>query len=356
MADAPHTTETTAPEAPADAGGPRADDGQRVFGVALPWWLQYVVLAVLFVALAASGQIVSLGTLSLLTTILMVLVVAQGWNLLGGYAGYLNLGMAAFFGTGAYASAILFDRFATPMVLTLPVAALVAGALALLVGVPSLRLRGAYFAILTLVLGFLVRAYALVSSLTRGAMGLYLTPPGSSPRMTEQIFFYSFLALAGVAIAVAMAVQRSKFGYALRAIREDEDAAEVLGVRTMRVKLAALLLGAALAGVAGGLYAFRVEYLEPTGTFDVALSIDVVLMCVIGGVGAWQGPLIGVPLVLALSEVLRVGFQRLDLFGTNVPVESNRVVLGLVLVVVALFARRGIVGLFRRAGGRRLGV
>jgi branched-chain amino acid transport system permease protein len=318
--------------------------------------MRFAVLAALLVGLGVAGQLADLGTLSLLTNILMVLAVAQGWNLLGGYGGYLNLGMAAFFGAGAYAAAILFDRFAAPLPVTLPVAALASAGLALLVGIPSLRLRGAYFAILTLVLGFLVQAYALVSSLTKGALGIYLVAPGASPRATEQIFFYSFLGLAAVAVAAVMLVERSKLGYALRAIREDEDAAEILGIATLRVKLSALLLGAALAGTAGAIYAFRVAYLEPVGTFDIALSIDVVLMCVIGGAGTWQGPIIGVPLVLALSEVLRVGFQRIQLFGNSVPIESNRIVLGLVLVVVALYARRGIVGLFRQASGRRLGV
>lgn len=355
MADARETATRGATAASVSDGVP-GEDGPARRGPALPGWVQFAVLAALVAGMAVAGQVVDLGLLSLLTNILMVLVVAQGWNLLGGYGGYLNLGMAAFFGTGAYAAGILFDRLALPMVATLPFAAVATAVLALLVGIPSLRLRGAYFAILTLVLGFLVQAYALVSSLTRGAMGLYLVPPGSSPRVTEQIFYYSFLALALLAIVVAMLVQRSKLGYALRAIREDEDAAEVLGVRTMRVKLSALLLGAALAGVAGALYAFRVAYMEPTGTFDVSLSIDVVLMCVIGGAGSWQGPIIGVPLVLALSEFLRVGFQRLTVFGTAVPIESNRIVLGVVLVVVALYARRGIVGLFRQAGGRRLGV
>jgi len=353
MPDAKDTATRRAAPSPAAEPPLTAAGGARITP---PPWLAPVVLGVVLVGLLVTARVVNLGTLSLLTTMLMVLAVAQGWNLLGGYGGYLNLGMAAFFGTGAYTAAILFDRFDTPMAVSLLPAGLVAALLALLVGLPSLRLRGAYFAILTLVLGFLVQAYALVSSLTRGALGIYLVAPGGSPRSSEQIFFHSFLALATLAVVIAIVVQRSKLGYALRAIREDEDAAEVLGVRTMRVKLTALLLGAALAGMAGALYAFRVSYLEPTGTFDISLSIDVVLMCVIGGAGSWQGPIIGVPLVLALSEVLRVGFQRVEIFGASVPIESNRVVLGLVLVLVALFARRGIVGLFRRAGGRRFGV
>lgn len=348
--DAPQVTGTTAE----DRAAPPPRDTLRQ--PRLPGWLQPAVLVALLVVLAIAGQFVALGTLSLLTTMLMVITIAQGWNILSGYGGYLNLGMAAFFGIGAYTTAILFDRLGWPLLVGLPFAGASAALAALLVGVPSLRLRGAYFAILTLVLGFLVQAYAAVSDLTRGALGIFVEPPGGDPRTTEEIFFYSYLALAAVAVVIVILVERSKFGYALRAIREDEDAAEVLGVHTMRIKMEGLLAGAALAGVAGGLSSFRTAFIEPTTTFDIALSIDVVLMSVVGGTGTWQGPLIGVPLVLALSEVLRVGIGQFQLFGRGIPLESTGVALGIVLVVVALFARRGVVGLFRQAQGRRFGV
>jgi branched-chain amino acid transport system permease protein len=338
------TTAAPAP-APADEAVPPAGSGR-------PWVGRALVAAVLAV-LVMLGLRAELGLLTLLTTALMYVMIAQGWNVLGGYGGYLNLGMAAFFGIGAYTTAILFVRFGWSPFATLPLAGLASALLAMVVGLPSLRLRGSYFAILTLVIGFLIQTYALNSSLTQGAMGLFLDAPTSGPRRTEQVFFFVYLVLAVAVTVVVLFVERSKFGYALRAIREDEDAAEILGVQTTRVKMRALLLGAVIAGVAGGLYSYRIGYIEPGGIFALTLSIDVVLMTTVGGAGSWIGPVLGAPLIVVLADVLRVTVTRLQVFGASVPTEFNRVVLGLLLVGVALYAKRGIVGLFQRARGRR---
>ena len=151
-------------------------------------------------------------------------------------------------------------------------------------------------------------------------------------------------------------MQGSNFGYALRAIKEDEPAAQVLGVKTVPVKLQALVIGAAIAGVAGAIYAFQIGYIEPAGAFDFGLSLDIVLVCVIGGLGTWIGPLIGAVLVVVIEQVLRVAVVNVDLFGYEIPSEINRLVLGLIMVVFALFVRRGIIGLFVRRRGRSVAV
>jgi branched-chain amino acid transport system permease protein len=169
-------------------------------------------------------------------------------------------------------------------------------------------------------------------------------------------YFYVFLALAFVGTAVAFAVEHSRLGHALRAIREDEDAARVIGVATFAVKMRALLLGSALAGSAGAVTAFMTGYIEPMGTFDLAFSIDIVLVALIGGLGTWQGPLIGALIVIPLEEWLRITIPQLTKWGIDVPAGGNRVVLGLLLLGFALFAPRGVVGIWRRRLGRRIGV
>jgi len=309
------------------------------------------------VALGVVGLTVeALGLLSALTNVFLFVALAQAWNLLGGYAGYLNLGMAVFFGVGAYTTGILAHQLGWSPFATAPLAGVVAALWAAAVGVPSLRVRGAYFAILTMILGFLVQSLAYNAALTRGAMGIYVTPLPWGRRAVEQVFYFLFLGLAALATWGVARIERSTFGWALVAVREDEDAAEVLGVRTTRVKMAALLLGALLAGVAGGLYTQRIGYIEPTGTFSLDISIDVVLMTMVGGAGTWQGPVLGVPLVMLVAEALRVGVTKVAVFGTRVPVEFNRVIFGLVLIVIALWAREGLMGLLRPRRARRPGV
>jgi branched-chain amino acid transport system permease protein len=250
----------------------------------------------------------------------------------------------------------LNDEYGWSMLATLLPAALAAAIVALPVGFATLRLRGHYFAIFTLALTFLVQVVVFNTPALGGALGLYTTVDTDGPRQLAASFYWVLLALVVVATAIAWLVEHSNFGYALRSIKEDEIGAGVLGVRTFDVKLRALVLGAALAGLGGGVYAFLTGFIEPTGTFDLSLSLDIVLVCVIGGVGTWQGPLIGAAIVVLLEQWLRTTLPGLDLFGWTIPAEANRLVLGALLIVFALFARRGVVGLFRRRRGRTVSV
>jgi branched-chain amino acid transport system permease protein len=290
------------------------------------------------------------------TTILFYVVLAQGWGILGGYVGYLNLGTAAFIGVGAYTTGILVERAGWAPFATVPVAGLVAIGLAFVLGRPSLRLRGSYFAIFTLITGFVLQNVAYNWSLTGGAMGIFFSPPTDDPRANESIFFYTFLVLAAGATVAVWMVEHSRLGDALRAVREDEDAAAVLGIDTMRFKMGAFVAGGFLAGIAGSLQGYRLSYIEPGGLFDLGITISVVVMTILGGSGSWLGPVIGAPIVLALAELLRVTVVHVTFFGYTIPQEVNRLVLGLILVVVALFAPRGIMGIVRGAASRRLGV
>ena len=153
-----------------------------------------------------------------------------------------------------------------------------------------------------MIITFAVQTLVLDLPVTQGALGIYLQPLRLSPLGVERLFYFLFLGCAAAVTVLVYAIEHSNFGWALIAIREDEDAAEIVGVRTVEVKWIANGVAAFIAGVVGGLYAQRIMYIEPTGTFAFDISLNVVLMAVIGGAGTWQGPLIGAPLVLLVAR------------------------------------------------------
>ncbi len=309
------------------------------------------------VIIAVLGLTLDLGTVTTLTTALMYITIAQGWNLLGGFGGYLNFGAAIFVGAGAYTAAYLNSELGWSLPATLIPAALVAVACSVLVGIATLRLRSHYFAIFTLILTFLAASVIRNTDAVGGARGIFITMDGDwTPGTLGLLFFGAFFLLAVAATAIAWLVQRSNFGYALRAIKEDETAARALGVKTVSVKLRALVIGAVLAGIAGAIFAFQSSYLEPAGAFDLYLSLDIVLVCVIGGLGSWAGAIVGSILLIVLEQVLRLTVIETSIFGWEVPEEINRVILGVILILFALFLRQGVMGLVERRSGKGIAV
>ncbi len=282
-----------------------------------------------------SGSLEHLNTLGL---VFMYIVMTQAWNILGGYGGYFNFGLVTFFGIGAYTTALLFHFFALSPFLTAPLAGLASALVAFVIGIPALRLRGAYFAVVTMIVTFAVQILVLDLPFTQGAIGVFLTPLDLSPRATEQLFYFVFLGLALAMTVLIYAIENSNFGWALVAIREDEDAAEIIGVRTTEIKWIGNAIAGFATGLVGGIFALRILYIEPTSTFSLDISLNVVLMAVIGGAGTWLGPLIGTPLVLLVAEALRV----------TVTSEVNRVIFSLIVIAMALYMPRGLMGLFKR--------
>ncbi len=286
---------------------------------------------------------ISLGnvsTVGIMSLVLMYAALAQGWNLLGGYAGYLNFGTVIFFGVGAYTTAITAADWNLSPLATLPLAGAAAGSAAALIGIPALRLRGPYFAIATFVLTLAVQSLALVLGITHGSQGLYV-PGLKMPLGTEtRLFYLLFLALTVLATALCWLAEHTRWHAALVSVREDEDAAEVLGVPTMRVKAVALIAGSVIAGLAGSLYATQLFYIEPTGTFDFNISLAVVVAAVLGGRGRWYGPLIGAVITQLLAQELFVHVQGV----------YNQLSYGGLLVVVVLLLPRGLASLVRRPG------
>ena len=279
------------------------------------------------------------GSLNDLWNLALAVILAEAWNLLGGFAGQVSFAYSAFLGIGAYSTVLLSLRGVDPF-LTLPVGALLAAAFSVLFGLPAFRLRGPYFAIATIGVGEAVRVSAASVSFTGGSSGLRM-PPGSFD------FSRNYFAMTGLAIltvALAAAVKKSAFGRALAAIRQDIDAAESLGVNSTRYKLAAHALSAAIVALAGGLYATNFQYIAPGSVFDFRLSLSIVLMPVVGGVGTVAGPVLGA-IVFSTLQIKLLALPALR--------DSYLFIYGALLILVMLWEPKGLVGLWQRLSRQR---
>lgn len=266
----------------------------------------------------------------------MFATLAIAWNIIGGYAGYASFGNVVFFGLGGYTVAALMSKAGWNFWPALVAAAVLAVVFAVLVGAPVLRLRGHYFAIATLGVAEGMREIVTnMSSITGGGAGITIPAIGveattSYPGNTG--FYYYFLVLMLVALAVEWAVARSRFGYSLRAIHQDEDAAAAVGINTTRAKIAAYALCGLLTSLAGAIYAFQQVTIYPARLFSVEITVLMVGMAVIGGSGTVMGPIVGAFVLQFLSEYLRQNFLDLHLF-----------IFGAIIVLAVLFLPEGIV-------------
>ena len=293
--------------------------------------VMFAVLALL--PLAGAAYWMRLGTI-----VLMYGVLAMSWNFIGGMAGYPSFAVAAFFGLGAYTGAVA-QKFAVPMGLAWAAAGLLALAFAALLGLALLRLRGHYFAIASLVVAEVLRE--LVNSateLTGGGMGLNLPLPGMvSVDAQARFFFYAMLALAALTFAAMLLTAYSKLGFGLRCIKQNESAADMLGVDTTFYKVSAFALSGVFVGVAGAVYASWLHYIEPPDVFDVLYSVKAIVMVLLGGAGSVFGPLLGAALFLSLEELVWRNY-----------LEVHTGVLGLMIVLLVLFLPKGLLSLSRR--------
>jgi branched-chain amino acid transport system permease protein len=278
------------------------------------WWLlAAIAAAVLLLSIPAwgSGYLVTLLLLTFMYTAL-----AASWNLISGFTGYVSFGHAAFFGIGAYAAGILLARRLLPWPAAALVAGLAAAALALLLGYPALRLRGPYFAIALLGLAETVRILVTVAEpLTGGGKGLTLPPT-----LNLVPTYYAMGLLAALVVGTTYVVATSPVGLRLLAIREDEVAAEVGGIRTTLHKLGALCVSAAFAGIAGGLYAWNIGYIDPVTVFASGITVRAIAMTMFGGQGTVWGPVIGAVVLTYTGEAFwaRFPFLHTALFGAMI--------------------------------------
>jgi branched-chain amino acid transport system permease protein len=281
-------------------------------------------------------------------TVLQFVVLATAWNILGGFTGYVNFGSAAFFAVGAYTTIALNKALGLPLPLLIPIAGLVGGLIGLGAGYLTLRLRGVFFAIATLALAVVLETLITNWDYVGGASGAYVIPPASVPFFDNYIeaLFCLMLLLAVVAVGIARYIARSKIGRGLAAIRDDEMAAEVMGVPTLRLKLISTTLSGALLAIAGAPYPFYVTYVEPASAFNLTYAVNAIAMPMIGGTTTWFGPVIGALLLGVMQQWATVTISS----------ELNLLMVGVILVGFVILAPQGIVGLFRKyvgGGGRR---
>ncbi len=272
--------------------------------------------------------------------ILQYVVLATAWNILGGYAGYMNLGVSAFFALGAYTTVALQTAVKAPLPITIPAAGIVAGTVGFGLGYLTLRLKGIYFAIATLALAVVAETFVTNWEYVGGSAGAYLLHPRQGPwfgSYTEYLFLL-MLMLATLAVVVARRVERSQLGYGLTAIRDDEDAAEASGVPTLRLKLFATGLSGALMGMAGAPLPYYLSFLEPGSAFNLGYAVTTIAMPMIGGTRTWLGPLIGSLLLATVQQAATVTISS----------EVNLLVVGALLVGFVMLAPNGIVGWFKR--------
>ena len=270
--------------------------------------------------------------LSFLMLLVMYAALSIGWNILGGYAGYQSFGHVAFLGVGGYTSVWLFTGFGIEPYLTAPLGALVAGLVALLVGYPCLRLKGPYFALVTLIVALAVEI--VVSNLPglNAASGIFLASPLESSVLSQALLYELMVVVLAVTIAVAWYVEQSKYGLGLYTIREDEEVASTQGIDTAQLKVSAFVVSAALAGLAGGIYAWFLGYVTPSPMFDVRISILIVLIALLGGTQSWVGPFLGAILLRVVDQVLVLQFGG----------QVAQIMYGLMLVIVILYLPQGL--------------
>jgi branched-chain amino acid transport system permease protein len=313
----------------------------------LPTW-KPVLFAALVIACASIPAFVHNDYLmQVFFRIVLFAALGLAWNLVGGYAGQLSLGHVAFFGVGAYGLAMLAGR-GVPVWIAIFLAALVAAGFAAIIGRIVFRLRGPYFTLSTIAFAEVLRLGATNLSATGGAIGLS-TPAlfhartflGVHQLSVVQQFYLAAVLLAALCFVINYATVKSRAGYYLMAIREDEETAAAVGIDTAGYKLRALLISAFLTALGGALYGSAFQYIVPDSALTIEISVQMAIITMLGGAGTLLGPVIGSVLLLGASEVFKNRFQ-----------ESHLLIYGILIVVVVLFLPEGIVGglrhLFRR--------
>jgi len=308
------------------------------------------VLLVLAVLAAVPLVVTSNTVLNFIVFVLIIALTAQGWNLLGGVAGQSSFGHAAFFGTGAYASAILQSRYGVNAWAAMAVAVAFGALVGWIIGFLSFRagLRGSYFALVTLAFAEVLRILANAAGFTGGAAGLLLKLDLGFWNMqfsSRAAFLWLVLLFVAAGLLISLRIANSRFGAHLVAVRENEDAARALGVDVLAVKLRAITISAALTAAAGCLYLQYFLYIDSNIAYGLWISVEALLAPMVGGRGLVLGPIIGAFTLHGLGELTKLVAGRVP--GIDL------MVYGAVLIVVVAFAPGGVLGLLRPLRRRR---
>jgi branched-chain amino acid transport system permease protein len=306
-----------------------------------------VVLALLLIFPMVVTQIFPLQVMIL---VFMYAMLGVAWNIMGGYAGMFSFGQAAFFGIGAYTSSFLLMTFHVNPWIGLIAGGAVAALVAAAIGYPCSNLRGHYFAIASIAFAEIVRVHFNNWTLVNAAEGISL------PMLDESFinfmfhnskvpYYYIMLAFLIIALVVCYFVAQSKMGYYFRAIKESHDVAEVLGVNVVRYRLLAIMISAFLSAMAGTFYAQYVLYIDPESVMLLAISVQIVLLSMLGGAGSVMGPVIGAAVLIPIAEVTRVWLGHR---GTGV----DMLIYGFLITIISVYQPQGVWGLLSRIGNR----
>jgi branched-chain amino acid transport system permease protein len=278
-------------------------------------------------------------------TILQFVALATAWNILGGYAGYVNFGVAAFFAVGVYTSVIVYKTLQWPLLFTIPMAALVAGLLGLGMGYLTLRLRGVFFSIATLALSVVLNTLIVNWSFVGGSRGVYIIHAATMPYFGSyaRYLLIVMLMIAIGSVLVARYIEKSWIGNGLAALKDDEMAAECAGVPSMKMKLIATTVSGALLGIVGAPFPYFVTYIDPASAFSLSIAVNAIAMPLIGGTATWIGPVIGALLLGTLQQVATVTISS----------ALSLLIVGILLVVFVSVAPNGIVGFVKGIWARK---
>ena len=332
--------------------------------------LAAAVLALVVLPLLVDSSYV----LHLFIVLFSAVVLGEAWNVIGGFGGQYSVGHAAYFGLGAYASMILFHYQKIPPWYGTWVGAALAVGVALIIGSITFRLRGPYFVLASIAVAEILRLTALNwKSMTNAAEGIlcsevppFVLGPISVHFDSKVPYYYMGLAMAAGAILVNVWVKRVRLGYWLQAIREDQDAAWSLGIPPTRIKNAGLAISAGITALMGGFTAMYTGFIDPPGVLGIDISVQIVLTCIIGGIGTAAGPVVGAVLLGVLSEALRANLIANGLFALGFPEQSaagvflkenlahaHVLVYGILVVVVILYMPEGVLGFARARLAKR---
>jgi len=304
--------------------------------------IKRIILAICLIILIFLPKFIAGYGIRILTAIFMYAIIAQGINLMSGYMGYLPFGNAMFFGVGAYITAIMMAKG-----LTFLWAMILGGIASILVstlfGLPVLRLRGHYFAIATIgVSGALLSIVQNATEITGGAMGTTLPVIEGSPQVTYSYFYWGMLTLMIVVTLIISYVMKTKFGYGIRSIKANEEAADAMGINTTQHKVITWAISAFFTSLAGSIYAYWMSFIAPDEVFNIMIIVHAIVILLIGGMGTVLGPIIGAFIIELLSEVAWSNF-----------LEYHLAVMGIVTLIIIFFIPKGVVGTFSEIRKKR---
>lgn len=312
----------------------------RTSGKPIRWLLPIVICAVVGVASVSILDLAKTDYAFLAAyTVLQFVALATAWNILGGYAGYVNFGVAGFFAVGVYTSVVIYKTLQWPLVFTIPLAAVIAGLLGLGMGYLTLRLRGVFFSIATLAMSVVLNTLIVNWSFVGGSRGVYILHPETMPLFGTyaRYLFVVMLVLAMGCVLIARFIENSWIGNGLAALKDDEMAAECAGVPSLRMKLFATTVSGALLGAIGAPFPYFITYVDPNSAFSLTIAVNAIAMPLIGGTATWLGPVIGALLLGTLQQVATVTISS----------ALNLLIVGALLVFFIAVAPNGIIGFIK---------